>query len=634
MKLGRHHQGLFESPGSIRWLKRDRKPLPHAILPLTIDTRAETSSDNFLFSTDSRALALKEALADRLTHEFPASKDEYGFATDTGVPGDFYALRNLSGCGMDPLPIPVISNKDLLESNNIATTIDPADKPWLIEVVRLFFEYAAPANLHIRKAASTAFPFFTSDVQYKKLATWKIISNMDSFFDAALGNSSAHAKVLLDEFHSLNVAGINERQSSDSVKKTANGVFEPKVRIAPTIEEARSGNYSGKTTANKKVTIDGVEIEGHFAMRRRDVFSYSGPPNYFLTAIASSFREVYLHRFSATYKSRGSADKEQRIAPYLHVIGSDVKTMDKMMPEFFIDAVLVEMAKYMDERIPMLLKRMLKSPYVVPPPFINTPSDYDPLFGVSPLVDPTWEQWHGLPSGIAFNPDFGKLWMTFVYVLVMRDAGGLKLPGEIEAFLMHQNKDVAMLNMSDDCCFLTNSFTIAERLRTATSKYAILEPEQPVIYLGDVFTRHNGGVRAFPNPITYVVNMLAREDSVAKLNLKNYAEGFIARQQVYSASPIFRDINSIFEEECKRHISVSPSFIARSLASMAPQSDVDAMFRLDPRVIYYKVDPSEVSPELLNEVVATIPAKDIWPHTSKLFRFKHLDNYGVNNAYQ
>jgi len=620
---------LFAQAGAKRWLTRSRQPRANALLPRTFaDARQirddvyldrAKSSEYYLYSMDKEALLIKEELAEIYTREFPASFDAEGFAGANGVPSDFYNLRNISGYGMDPLPIPVSDNADLIQANKLANNIRPQDVPWLKELMRLFFGNAAPANLHIRKQASSGFPYFTNDVQYKKLAAFRIIENCDDFLKDVTGKRAGLARCL-EMYDTLLIASINERQQPNRIV-LKDGKFTSKPRTAPTELEAREGSYSGKTMADMNVyNQHGQLIEGHFAMRRRDVFGMSGPANYFLTAVVGCNREIYLNRFEFTYKTRDRLDKERKIAKYKYVVGSDVKTMDKMIPRWFTEFMFNELNLYWDERVVELARRMFQSPYVVPPPWRETAAEYNPVFGGDPLEPTSFNQHVGLPSGIAINPDVGKLWMTFVYTILYRDVGALFSPADLEPLLQGRNRDHALLDMSDDAAFLTNIHYVAQKLMKATSPYVVLEPEQPVIYLGDVFCKENGERKAYPNPVTYVVNALCREDSIDRQDPVAYAEGVLARYHTYSASPIFRDLNKIYEEVVMKHIGVNPIVIARGLARMHRFTDIDAMVRADPNVLYYKVDPKDVSPDLLDELVSTIPADDIWPNIKHLFK--------------
>lgn len=619
MKIDASAEYLFKATGAKRWLSRSRLPRANAVTPLSIQDKPERTRDNYLYADDPRCLALTESLSRRLTETFPTDVLQSGFAGPTSVPGDFYGLLNVSGYGMDPLPIPISNNAQLIKSENLASEMRDSDRPFFRELVRLFFGHAVPANLHIRKQASTGFPFFTTDNQYKKLATLKALHNIDDFLSAAVGDR-AGLKYGLNEYHSLYLYAIQERQQPNPIINK-DGVFSSKPRTAATEKAAREGSYAGQTTADMGFyDHNGNLVPNHFAMRRRDVFGGNGIINYVLTAIIGCFRDVYLNRFAFTYKTRDRHDKQAKAAKYAYIVGSDVKTMDKMIPQWFTEEVFKELANYLDERVIEMMRRKFQAPYVVPPPWRKTPEGYNPLFGGDPLDPANFKQHVGLPSGIAFNPDWGKLWMTFVYVVLYKDIGAIFTPGDVEPLLSGKNRDHALLDMSDDAAFLTNSATVASRLKKPNSPYAVLEVETPVIFLGDVFCEVEGRKEVYPNPITYVVNALAREDSVDREGPVAWAEGVMARFQVYSANPIFRDMNAIYEEEFRKHVGINPFLIARTLAKRQRFNDVDAMVRMAPAVLHYKVDPKDVSPAVLDELVATIPASDFFGHIKHLFK--------------
>lgn len=624
MKIRKEHAFLFEGTGAKRWLSRSRGPKPNAIF-LRKETLTPDPKTDFVRSTDPEMLRLTESLADRLTNEFPIDVLPSGFAGPTAVAGTFYNVLSVSGHGMDPLPIPVSNNAGLVSSLGLRDTIRPGDERWLDEIIDLFFGHVAPADTHIRKEGSTSFPWFTSDISYKKQALMKIVHNVDDFLNLATGDDLS-LKELLEKYHTLFVYAIHERQQPSSVSKAKDGSYVAKTRSAPTEKEAREGTYDGKTIANMEVYDSaGNVIPNHFAMRRRDVFGMNGPVNYFLTTIFASFREVYLNRFEFTYKTRDREDKRRKIAKYQYTIGSDVKTMDKTIPRWFVDYVFNKLTKYLDERVVELMRRIYRAPYVVPPPWKKTAVDYDPVFGGNPLEGASFDNHVGLPSGIAFNPDWGKLWMTFVYVILYRDCQALLQPSDIEPFLRGNDKEHALLDMADDGAFLTNSYTVALRLKEAKSPYALLEPETPVIFLGDVFVEEGGKKAVYANPLTYVVNSLCREDSIDKISgspnkVISYAEGQLARFQTYSGTPIFRDMNQIVEEEMKRHLGFNPMTINRLLARNQRYGEIDALVKSNPGVIHYKIDPKLVSPEVLDSIVATVPASDTWPHVQHLFK--------------
>jgi hypothetical protein len=519
---------------------------------------------------------------------------------------------------MDPLPLPLMDNGPFVKSLGLRDSIRHEDIPWLKSLIRLFFGHVTPASLHIRKAASTSFPYFEKDIGYKKQGTMKALLEADHFLDLMTGGR-AQLEEARDDYHVLLLNAIHLREQPTPVT-CEDGIWLPKARKAPLEKEARGHVAEGTQEADFTVRDErGDVIEGHFAMRRRPVWGFSGIVNYFMTAVMGCVREVYTKRFAFTFKTRGWQDKEERIAKYTYVVGSDVKAMDTTVPKWFFEFLLDELPQYWDDRLVELLRRMLYAPFVAAPPWRKTPDDYNPFFGDDPL-DGTSDVHAGLPSGVFINPDIGKLWMTFVYVILFRDSGALQDVSEIESFLQGRHPDHALLDMSDDATLLTNSSRVRDKLMVAHSPYAVLEPETPVIFLGDVFTMDAGRKRAYPNPVTYIVNSLARESSIQSMNPIAYAEGVLARFQQYSRTPIFRDLNRIYEEEIRKEYGVNPYLIAASVSKRQKFSEIDALVLANPHYLMFKIDPADVSPEILDDIIASIPATDFFNKIRHLFK--------------
>lgn len=604
-----------------RYLARRKTRRANAILPLGYEADARRlGPDSYLFADDPRALRLTEELATQMNREFPVDVRPDGFCGPTAVPSDWNALLNVAGVGMDPLPIPIFDNQSFIAANGLESKIRLSDEPWLRELVRLFHQAAAPCDLTIRKAASTSFPYFQKDPQYKKLAALKALREHDRFLTLACSDRESDLITLMKEYHAVFLFAIHKRQQPNAVIMK-DGRLASKPRTAPTEDEARSGQYKGTTFANMAAyDRDGNEIPGHFAMRERDVFGGNGPINYFLSAVWGCFRRVYLDRFAFTYKVRGDEDKADRLRSYKYVVGSDVKTMDKLIPRWFIDFYCEELTKYMDDRVVRLFKRAYRSSYVAPSPWVDTPTGYDPRFGPSPFDPKGFTANVGLPSGIGPNPDVGKLWMTFNYVLVARDVGALDTPADIEPFLQGRNPRMCLLDTADDAVYGADTAARAEALKRASTPYAVLEPETPVIYLGGVYTKAADRMDVYPNPVTFLVNMLCREDSIDRKGPVPWATGYLARQLVYSRTPIYRDMLSIFEGACRRNLGVNPTLLARSLAVYETTSTIDAMVEADPAVLHYKVDPRDVSPEVLDRVVSVLPYRDFASDMEQLIK--------------
>lgn len=619
MRIPKEFEPFFKASSAKTWLTRSRGPRPGNIFPSGLSGRRLEEGGTFVTSLDPAYLAFTAELAERASKEFPTDVLPSGHAGPSGVPGDFSAILSVTRYGMDPLPIPFTDNASFLDSvgkaegSPIATRMIAKDRPWFDAIMDALFGYAAPTDLHIRKEGSTSFPSFTKDNQEKKFAALHALRESETFLALATSKETSGLVRLLNEYHTCFLTAIHERQQPDS---WSNG--KPKPRTAPTEEEARNGTYTGKHIADKRVfDANGNEIEGHAAMRRRDVFGSSGPMNYWMSAIMNCYKSVFMKRFAFTYMTSTATNKEEKLGRFAYVVGSDVKTMDKTIPRWFADDFFDRMTMYLDERAVEVMRRAFRAPFVAPSPWRATPAEYNPCFGGSPFDSRSFVLHPGLPSGVAYNPIFGRVWMTFVYVTCARDLGVLSSPAQVPAFLEGKLSTV-LLDAADDAAWGTNDPVIAQRLRDLRSPYAILEPETPLIYLGDVFCLVGGKLRAYPNPNTYLSNILAREDSIT--DPYRWAEGIVLRQRLYSAMPVYRELNALYEATARKHLGFNPNMLAASFSGRQGGSTIDAMVLDNPAVLHYKVDPSTVSPAVLDSVVATIPHGDWFDSVKHLFR--------------
>lgn len=612
------HRELFKFHGAVRWFKRNRNNAPIAIAPKEgVALRANADQSKYLLSTDRSVLDFTEELAEQANKHFPREVRSDGFSGPNGVPGDFWNLLNVGGYAMTPRPLPVCDNRTLVSENGVRDKIRNEDAPYLIQLIKLLFGHHRPANLHIRKAASTGFPYFTSDNEYKKMAVYKALKESDRFLKLMTGSES-DLRLAAHEYGSMYLYAIQERRQPNKVV-VKDGKFSSKQRIAPSAENARGTNLVTQY-ADMSVMLDGHKLDKHFAMRSRDVFGLSGVVNYYLTAIFGCMRDSMYARFGFTYKVRGADEKEDRASRFAYTQGVDVKTMDKMIPRWFADFFFDQLCYYLDERVVEVARRAFRAPYCAPPPD-NVYDGFNPLFGGSPFDPQSMTNHYGLPSGIAFNPEFGKLWMTFVYVILLKDGGVLTSPHEIETLLTGKHQKIVMYDSADDAAFFTNDPRVAKTLDDPVSPYAVLEKENPVVYLGDVLYRDaSGKAHAAGNPITYLVNPVCREATMSNNPSRNWGMGILARESVYSRMPCYRDLLMMREELELKHFGFS--FIQQAkLHTMFAPVDVEAeILRMHPEYLYYKVDPSTVSSALLDELIATIPHSDFYHLIAPLFK--------------
>lgn len=601
-----------------RYLSRGPSITPNAILPRSMANRDGFLSDCH-FALDEDVLRMTEEMVSEYARLFPATVGASGLAGANGVPGPLTQLLSVSGIGADPKPIPLSSNDRFVEANGRATAIQERHRPIFKEVMRLMFGHAIETDAHYARDATTAAPYYDNTPQYKLQVAAEALTHPDEFLDLGVGGPPT-ALDWLHRYHACHIASMYQRMQADKAE-LVNGHLTPKPRTAPTEIEARSGIFEGRTFADKTIhdPVSGLLIPNHFAMRVRDVFALNGPVNYFLTAIYSCFRAVYLERFASVFKCRGDADKQAFLDKYKYVVGSDVKTMDKLVPRWFLDDWCEEQTYYVDERVALLVRRGLAATYVAPNPYRDTPADYNPIYGPAPH-EAIATNCPGLTSGIAVNPDIGKSWMVFVYLAAAFDLGIFKSPKDIAAIMTGTYPDFGLQDSSDDATFGTNREDWSNKLRVLKSPYAVLEPETPCVYLGSVYSEGPFGAVSAPNPNTYLSGYIAREMSIDKKPMHIYGGGVVAREMIYSQTPVWAELSQFRREMFLKHLGHDPIALAKRMATYVPSNLIDALVQDNPQAIHYKVLPKEVDPVLLKELVATLPSELYFGKIRHLFK--------------
>lgn len=597
---------LLKHPGAQRFLGRDRTQRGNALFPLN-PSADPSSREAYAWSTDPATLKFTETLVRRLNDEFPVDAREDGFAGPSAIASDFNAALCVSGMGMYPAPIPLMSNRALIEEVGLKDEIKPADLPWAEELIHGFFRHYEPSALHIRKAGSTSAPIFTTDPEYKYRACVHGLHKADLLMSMVRARDF---KGLLDEFGILLVYSMHERQQPNAWVKEGDKLV-PKPRLAPSAEQARAG-HGPYDNADLRVIhpITGAVIEGHQAMRRRDVFGMNGPANYITSAVFSGFATAFYNIHASTYKKRTPADKAEKAGRYAYTLGSDVKTMDKLTFKSFV-ALFCKIAKqYVAPELIQLLEWMFFAPFVAPWTGRGpAPADYNPCFGEPPLDASAFTNWPGLPSGISVNPIIGRLWMTFVYLLLYRDSGALTTPSDMWPFLRGENPTDALDDSSDDALMYTNDPARFEKLKEGKSSYAILEVEKVPIYLGTILYKDGGVVKAASNAATYVGNAMAREDSVHRKHPLIWALGVVSREVIYSDMPTYSDVRAITSDTLRSFFGSDYVAIARAaFGTTRPMSFAEAVLMDNPSAIHYKVDYKDVPEQLMTDLFSSVSA--------------------------
>lgn len=605
---------LLQNKGLQRVLKRTRPSKGVALYPDIISDAYPT-------------LKFLASLADDLTTALPYSVNEFGTVGSNAVAGDFYQLRTVAGYGMNPISVPPVTNTQIRRELNLTDGFTSArHKEIAHQLFKAMFSKPMPAKVAIRREASTGSPDYVNDVIKKKTELRHALENLDDYLDLVWKDE---LEELFIKYNSPIVQTIGERTQADKVV-LKDGVFTSKDREVNDEEAARSGMTRGKRApADKRILLDGTEVRGHFAGRRRTVFGMSFVPNYVVAAVFAAFREHYLKQYEFTWKHRTPESILEKMKTFKYFAGFDVKQFDQAVPTFLIDYFTEQLAVYADPRFAKLVRHMFAAPYIVPYPYIAGTSDvpFNPLFGDDPFDVATYKMEVGLPSGISCNPDFGKFAMVFQYLCICDDYHHDVLETGIDVILMGEHDKYALLNMGDDCVLLTNdeAFNVYVVKAEYVASYFCVEQETPISFLGNVpYIDDRGDLQLAPNIASFFVNWLVPEHGIDNHRRRNFwAVGDRERRQHYAKSPSYSEAYGIYEQSFMSAFGRSPGSITAeyydSQRKLGSLSFIDALVLQNPDYLQYRFDEADVSPEILELLITSLSADEVWPHIQQLF---------------
>lgn len=577
--------------------------------------------------TDSRRTHLYlEKLAERLNQLDEVAIDDHGLASANGLVSDFNRLRNLTGFGMQPLTIPTLDNTKLREDYGLASSfVSPRHETIFNELVESMFGAARPASLVIRKSASSTFPEFSTEMEVKRA---HLLSSLQNSRDIANLTSRGDFKRLLHKYNVVYAYYVLTRSQPDSVF-IKDGQWQSKPREVASLDYAWSSGEIGERYIADKRCFDrsGNLIDGFFAMRRRTVWGLSGSVNYLLAAVFSQFREHYLNEFAFTWKHRAADDIRGKLQRFSYYYAADVKQHDQFVADWLVQHWFTRLEDKIRDDVLTIAKTAYGAPYYQPAIFDN--SDYG-LWSGSPLDVTSFGNKYGLPSGIAYNPDIGKLGMTFIYLTMLDECYHDVLEAGIDSILRGKHS-YAILDASDDVVIACSDSRFVDLMLKkqssgeSASPYMVIEPEKGAAFLGNLLVRTSTGeLDVVPNIVSAVVNFLAPERGINAALRGNWAVGWFERQNYYAAAPLFEEVYQVIADVSKRHLGMTITDMARNLKQHSNfdvtslYTAADRSFLLNPDSIYYKISINDLSPFLRNLELSVVEYDDMRKYLTDL----------------
>lgn len=578
---------------------------------------------------DPQQLHLMERLATELSGQLRAETDEYGAAGANAIASDFYALLTVGGYGMDPISTPPVDNSPIRKELKLSDDfVSQRHREIAMQVLSAMLERPLPAKVPIRRQASTGSPDYVNDVPKKKQELRKALSEIDSILSLV---ERGDLQTLFTEYNAPIIHTIGERSQADSIIINDDGTYSSKPREVNDELAARTAFAEGRRfIANKAIMRDGQIVRNHFAMRRRTVYGMAFVVNYLVASFFASWREHYLTEYSYTWKHRTPESILEKMRKFDHLVGFDVKNFDQTAPSFLVDLFCQYVGQRSDERLGKLIALMFSAPYIMPYTHIagSSSEPQNPLFGADPFDVGSFTMRLGLPSGISCNPDFGKFAMVTQYLCICDDYFHNVVETGAAAILRGDCADYALLNMGDDCVICTNNGAFADHVKHAryNATYFAVAQESPISFLGNIpYRDHAGDLQLAPNLSSFFLNWLVPEHGIESYQRRNFwAVGDRERRAHYSSAPAYPEAYAVYEELFRATWGRTPSSITAeyydSQRAFGTLSFIDALVLQNPDYLHYRFDESDVSPDVLEQLVTSLPAEEVWLFTKSFFK--------------
>lgn len=596
-----------------------------------------------ILSTDRSYVNFKFELFRAFNRHFPVDIREDGFAGPSGVVADGSALLSTTGVGMDPMTCPPRSNVELIAKKGIANSFQSTEDERVFSALwdEMFTTYK-PAPMKFARESSTVFPFFQKGVDFKNDMIDYLFSKQEVILNAVASGDLQE----LARHGAFFAYFLVKRDQPDGVmvRQDPTAPIMPKAREVVDLEFARSSGARGRVLeSNKLIHLEALGLDKAVAMRRRTAFGHAAMLNYYVSMFLAGRRSHYLHEFGETWHHPGTSVFYDRMTKATEVMGFDVSQMDQNVPPFLIDFFVNRFEQVFDKRVVDIMRLQSRAPYYAP----SLGTGMDPYWMGNPLNLDSFDVRVGLPSGVAWNPDFGKWYMVGCYAVALQKATGKIIDPEdpsrdrynIARFLRGENEYFGLLDMSDDAVLLTYEKGmpflpgLKEKIKTEPtqiSPYALLAVENGIAFLGMIpYKDATGTLREpVPNIVNYMVNMFAPERGIHSHFRRYWGFGLLDRRGIYSrAHNTFVEVDELINDIWRIHLNEydTPEVAARKHANahrpkVVGKTAIDQEVLLDPDKLYYKYSTDEVSEDIANMFVRSVPAERIH---SELKQYMH-----------
>lgn len=589
--------------------------------------------DDGIWSDDPRYHRVLLELDEVLSDHKPVI-DENGFSNHQALVSDFGSLRNPAGYYMNPISIPLESNRVLVDELKLATGfLTPRDEKIFKELHNYMFHTVVPASLAIRKTASSGAPYFEASLRAKK----EPVAVMNAYSaDILTRFGRGDLQSLYEKYGMFFATYMGVRTQPDSVVRKDGRVTSKGREVNDELFVRSGGKQGARRPADKTIhRPDGTVIEGLFASRRRSVYAYPAMYNYWLTQFFTLLRAHYLEDAAFTFKHRTPKEIVEKLSGFASVRGFDVKQFDQSVQPWLLSAFVSGFNGFIREEVLFFLDKVMKQPIYMPHPQVINASGHDvdpfkfnPCFG-DPWDLSTFNREVGLPSGIGPNPDMGKFIMTFVYLVLFDRHFGDVLETGVRKILRGESDRYALLDMSDDAAIGVNDPTFWATVERVCAEpfYVKIEPEEGISFLGNILYKdRDDKIAASPNVVTFLRNRLCPEHGCQHWSRRDFVgTGWVEGKVHYSSAPLFAEVWGTLDTVWRKHFGASIDVRFRTALDAERHRDVPSLSEVDravlenPDKLYYRYSIEEVHPWVLEKLIGSVPFEEFFPSIEKYF---------------
>lgn len=551
-------------------------------------------------------------LHERLTMEVPPSETSDGICDSRGVPNNWNTLYSIPGKPMRPQGYPLCSNKSNIPVDGFKTQ---RHEDILRELIRRMIgdKWEPQSGYEISRKSGSGFPLATFDIE-EKISMLHTLAKEWPFFYKLF--EADDLRTIAKRFKVVFCYLISRRNQNDKID-IEKGV---KDRSSPSVGQA-AGFEAGMLISGREAD----DIQGFFRTRSRVVYAGSGALNYFFSALWQPLRDNYLSKFAFTWKHTGAEQLEDKLKGWLP-IGVDASQFDQNFPTFVAEVIFDELRAVFQDSIVDVMRTTWFQPAFCPSPVEGHPEQWA-FFG-HPFDKSTFKLERGLPSGIAYNPDFGKIWGTAYLLMMLDDRYHDVLEFGVDKILLGQHPAYALLNQGDDALILTKTQETKQQMidmlnSGEASPYINLEVESPVTFLGWVVTYNGSIYKVLPNIISMVVNFVANEHPVGhpldeRGHRKHWGLGVESWFEVFGLCPEYDKVRKILDSVTAEVYGRTLTAIAEPYARLSKEvlqvsglSLDEARFLEKPERRFYSVDKNKIRQPIMDDVVRTISPSEI-----------------------